>query len=107
MGSRAQKAAQVLLLASQIDAALVLLLFSAYFNAYCVPRCVESLARVTKSYLLALGKPKSRRQFRSRMLIENGAPFSVGGRPENENIQKLAEKNTSFGSIGLMIDFAA
>ena len=40
--SRAQQAAQVFLLASQIDAALVLLLFSAYLNACCLPPCVET-----------------------------------------------------------------
>ena len=41
MGSRAQQAAQVLLLAWQIDAALVLLLFSADLNACSLSRCVE------------------------------------------------------------------
>ena len=38
-------------------------------------------------------KPKSRLQFRSRMLIENGAPFPVGGRPENDD-RKFSRKKT-------------
>ena len=42
VGSRAQQAAQVLLLAWQIDAALVLLLFSTYLNDCFLPRCVEA-----------------------------------------------------------------
>ena len=43
------------------------------------------------------------------MLIENGAPFPVGGRLENENYQvkNLDQKIASFGSSRLMIDFAA
>ena len=46
VGSRAQQAAQVLLLAWQIDAALVLLLFSAYLNACCLSRCCATTNNV-------------------------------------------------------------
>ena len=56
------------------------LLFSAHLNA-----CVSH----------DLWKPESRRQFRTPMLSENGAPFPVGGRPEND-IRKNGPKKYHF-----------
>ena len=91
MGSRAQQAAQVLLLAWQIDAALVLLL------------CVRHISTLVASH--DVWKPKSR-QFRSRMLIEHGPHFRLEAVPKMKT-ENLADKITSFGDIRLMIDFAA
>ena len=88
MGSRSQQAAQVLLLAWQIDAALVLLL------------CVRHISTLVASH--DVWKPKSR-QFRSRMLIEHGPHFRLEAVPKMKT-ENLDEKMTSFGSITLMID---
>ena len=48
---------------------VAVLLFSAHLNA-CASHDVW--------------KPKSRRQFRTHVLSENGAPFPAGGCPEND-----------------------
>ena len=71
MGSGAQQAAQVLLLAWQIDAALVLLLFSAYLNACCLPRWVETQIQTPVSIAHVDRKSKMEPDFRLEGRSEN------------------------------------
>ena len=87
MGSRAQQAAQVLLLAWQIDAALVLLLLSAYLKTLVASHDVW--------------KPESRRQFRSRMLIEMGPLFRLEAVPKmkTENFRQTNHQFRVFKAI--------
>ena len=69
---------------------------------YC---CCRHISTLVASY--NVWKPKSRRQFRSRMLIENRSHFRLEAVPKMITEKVSRKKISSFGSVGLMIDFEA